>query len=190
LGPSCFPILVLHLVLHCIQRSNHLSAEASSSALTLSATAFRGAVAIITMTLATLAEFSYIPMTWNNTSHHARRLLFLLATLSLTAGPTVYIAIVENQSGGGGSLPHILSIARFFISVMATLLSGIMPSGQRFGNRVASKSRKYLASQTFSGLATPSYPLKHSSGVWLFLSPAPSSGYPFGRLGGIFIPLY
>jgi 1,3-beta-glucan synthase len=128
-----------------------------SAALTWSATALGGAVATVIMILATLAEFSYIPTTWNNTSHLARRLLFLLVTFALTAGPTVYIAIVENQSGGGGSLSLILGIAQFFISVAATVLFGIMPSGRMFGDRVAGKSRKYLASQTF----TASYPVLH-----------------------------
>lgn len=129
-----------------------------STALTWSATALGGAVATVIMILATLAEFSYIPTTWNNTSHLTRRLLFLLVTLALTAGPTFYIAIVENQTGAGGSLALILGIAQFFISIVATLLFGIMPSGRMFGDRVASKSRKYLASQTF----TASYPLLHS----------------------------
>ncbi|KAH9170460.1 1,3-beta-glucan synthase component-domain-containing protein [Lactarius sanguifluus] len=80
------------------------------------------------MILATLAEFSYIPTTWNNTSHLTRRLLFLLVTLALTAGPTFYIAVVENQTDGGASLALILGIAQFFISVVAALLFGIMPS--------------------------------------------------------------
>ncbi|KAF8502222.1 hypothetical protein F5888DRAFT_1670275 [Russula emetica] len=73
------------------------------------------------MILATpLAEFSYISTTWNNTSHLTRRLvLFLLVTLALTAGPTFYIAIVENQPGAGGSLALILGIAQFFISIGA-----------------------------------------------------------------------
>ena len=129
-----------------------------SAALTWSATALGGAVATVIMILATLAEFSYIPTTWNNTSHLTRRLLFLLVTLALTAGPTFYIAIVENQPSGGGSLALILGIAQFFISIIATLLFGIMPSGRMFGDRVAGKSRKYLASQTF----TASYPVLHS----------------------------
>jgi 1,3-beta-glucan synthase len=129
-----------------------------SSALTWSATALGGAVATVIMILATIAEFSYIPTTWNNTSHLTRRLLFLLVTLGLTAGPTFYIAIVENGPSGGGSLALILGIAQFFISITATLLFGIMPSGRMFGDRVASKSRKYLASQTF----TASYPVLHS----------------------------
>jgi hypothetical protein len=52
---------------------------------------------------------------------------FLLVTLGLTAGPTFYIAIVENQPGSGGSLVLILGIAQFFISIGATLLFRIMP---------------------------------------------------------------
>jgi 1,3-beta-glucan synthase len=126
---------------------------ASSPAMTWSATALGGAVATLIMILATLAEFSYIPTTWNNTSHLTRRLLFLLVTLGLTAGPTFYISIAE-RNGGGGSLALILGIVQFFISVIATLLFAIMPSGRMFGDRVAGKSRKYLASQTF----TASYP--------------------------------
>ena len=127
----------------------------SSPAMTWSATALGGAVATIIMILATLAEFSYIPTTWNNSSHLTRRLLFLLITLGLTCGPTFYIAIAErSSSGGGGSLALILGIVQFFISVIATVLFATMPSGRMFGDRVAGKSRKYLASQTF----TASYP--------------------------------
>jgi 1,3-beta-glucan synthase len=125
----------------------------SSPAMTWSAVALGGAVATIIMILATLAEFSYIPTTWNNTSHLTRRLIFLFITLGLTCGPTFYITIVEHN-GTGGSLALILGIVQFFISVIATVLFSIMPSGRMFGDRVAGKSRKYLASQTF----TASYP--------------------------------
>jgi 1,3-beta-glucan synthase len=126
----------------------------SSAAMTWSATALGGAVATIIMIFATLAEFSYIPTTWNNSSHLTRRLLFLFITLGLTCGPTFYVAIAERSSGGGGSLALILGIVQFFISITATLLFAVMPSGRMFGDRVAGKSRKYLASQTF----TASYP--------------------------------
>lgn len=125
----------------------------NSIAMRWSATALGGAVATVIMICATLAEFSYIPTTWNNTSHLTRRLLFLAVTLGLTAGPTFYIAIAENNSPGG-SLALILGIVQFFISVVATLIFAILPSGRMFGDRVAGKSRKYLASQTF----TASYP--------------------------------
>jgi hypothetical protein len=45
-----------------------------------------------------------------------------------------------------------------YISIASTLLFGIMPSGRMFGDRVVSKSRKYLASRTF----TASYPILQS----------------------------
>lgn len=118
-------------------------------AMAWSATALGGAVATLIMIAATIAEFSYIPTTWNNTSHLTRRLIFLFITLALTAGPTFYIAIAESN-GQGGQLTLILGIVQFAISVCATLLFAAMPSGRMFGDRVAGKSRKYLASQTFT----------------------------------------
>jgi len=112
-----------------------------------SATALGGAVATIIMIAATIAEFSYIPTTWNNTSHLARRLFFLLITLGLTAGPTFYIAIAESRARNQ-RVSLILGIVQFFISVVVTLIFAVVPSGRMFG--VAGK----LASQTF----TASYP--------------------------------
>jgi 1,3-beta-glucan synthase len=118
----------------------------NSPAMTWSAVALGGAVATLII-VATLFELSYIPTTWINSSHLARRLLFLLVTLALTSGPTFYITIVESN-GTGGSLSLILGVVQFFISAFATLLFSIMPSGCMFGDRVCGKSRKYLASQS------------------------------------------
>ena len=69
-----------------------------SAPMTWSATALGGAVATTIMILATLAEFAYIPTSWNNASHLTRRLLFLLVVLALTGGPTVYIAKVDTTT--------------------------------------------------------------------------------------------
>ncbi|KAF9246530.1 glycosyltransferase family 48 protein [Melanogaster broomeanus] len=113
------------------------------------------AVATLIMIFATLAEFMYIPTTWNNASHLTTRLIFLLVILALTGGPTVYIAYVENQPNPTNSqIPLIVGMVQFFISVVATIAFGLFPSGRMFGDRVAGKSRKYMASQTF----TASYP--------------------------------
>jgi len=81
-----------------------------------------------------------------------RRLIFLFVVLVLTAGPTFYIALTDTTSN---QLALILGIVQFFISVAATLLFAIMPSGRMFGDRVAGKSRKYLASQTFTASYAP-----------------------------------
>ncbi|ODN83720.1 1,3-beta-glucan synthase component FKS1 [Cryptococcus amylolentus CBS 6039] len=109
-----------------------------------------GCVATLIMIAATLAEFSYIPTTWNNTSHLTRRLIFLLIILAITGGPSIYIAFF-NQTG---RVSLILGIVQFWCSVVATALFSTLPSGRMFGDRVAGKSRKYLANQTF----TASYP--------------------------------
>jgi 1,3-beta-glucan synthase len=124
-----------------------------SPQMTWSAVALGGAVATTIMILATLAEFSYIPTTWNNASHLTTRLVFLLIILALTAGPTFYIAMVDNRPTQS-QIPLIIGIVQFFISVVATVAFGIIPSGRMFGDRVAGKARKYMASQTF----TASYP--------------------------------
>lgn len=126
-----------------------------SPAMTWSATALGGAVATLIMLFATLAEFMYIPTTWNNASHLTTRFIFLLVILALTGGPTVYIAYVENRPTPTTSqIPVIIGIVQFFISIVATVAFGLFPSGRMFGDRVAGKSRKYMASQTF----TASYP--------------------------------
>ena len=76
-----------------------------------SATALGGAVATLIMILATLAEFMYIPTTWNNASHLTTRLIFLLVILALTGGPTVYIALVETGTNPTNSqIPLIIGI--------------------------------------------------------------------------------
>lgn len=124
-----------------------------SAPMTWSATALGGAVATLIMIGATVAEFSYVPTTWNNASHLTARLIFLLIVLALTGGPTVYIAIVDDQPAPS-NIPLIVSIVQFFVSVVATAAFSLIPSGRMFGDRVAGKSRKYLASQTF----TASYP--------------------------------
>lgn len=124
-----------------------------SDAMTWSVAALGGAVATVIMIGATLAEFSYIPTTWNNTSHLTRRLLFLLVALAVTVAPTFYIALTDNPKSKS-NVPLIIAIVQLVISVIVTLLFAMMPSGRMFGDRVAGKARKYLASQTF----TASYP--------------------------------
>ncbi|KAK7054905.1 1,3-beta-D-glucan synthase [Paramarasmius palmivorus] len=85
------------------------------------------------------------------TSHD--RFIFLLIILALTAGPTFYIAMVDDRPNIG-QVPLIIGIVQFFVSVVVTICFAIIPSGRMFGDRVAGKSRKYMASQTF----TASYP--------------------------------
>lgn len=124
-----------------------------SAPMTWSATALGGAVSTSIMLVAAIAEFSYIPTTWHNATHLTTRMVFLLIILALTAGPTVYIALVDDRPGPS-QVPLIIGVVQFFVSVVVTLVFGLVPSGRMFGDRVAGKARKYMASQTF----TASYP--------------------------------
>ncbi|KAF8515805.1 putative 1,3-beta-D-glucan synthase subunit [Hysterangium stoloniferum] len=136
-----------------------------------SATALGGGVSTLIMILACVVEFTYLPTTWNNTAHLTRRLIFLLIVLGLTVGPTFYIAIVNADPPKNQNIPLIIGIAQFFISVVATLLFAILPSGRLLGDRVGGKSRKYLASQTFTA-AYPDLSRKArmtSVGLWLLI---------------------
>ncbi|KAI0279148.1 hypothetical protein BGY98DRAFT_1096376 [Russula aff. rugulosa BPL654] len=114
--------------------------QCHSSALTWSATALGSAVATVIVILATLTEFSYILIAWNNTSHLTCWLPFLLVTLALTAGPTFYIVIVENWRGGG-TLAVILGIAQFFISIGVAPAVWNHASGRMFGDQVTQVPR-------------------------------------------------
>ncbi|KAJ7598236.1 1,3-beta-glucan synthase [Mycena floridula] len=104
----------------------------------------------------------------NNTSHLTRRLLFLSIVLALTCAPTFYVAITVH-SGNSNQLALILGIVQFFISIAATLLFAVMPSGRMFGDCVAGKSRKYLASQTFTASypSLPTWPRFASVLLWI-----------------------
>ena len=170
-------IWILHISIFWFYTAYHSqrvyapSVKVSPSAeLTWSAVGLGGAISTLIMIFATVAEFSYIPTTWHNASHLSTRLIFLLVILALTGGPTVYIVMV-NDLPSKGNIPLIIAICQFFLSVVVTLAFGMIPSGRMFGDRVAGKSRKFLASQTF----TASYPTLPSSArsasiaLWLLI---------------------
>ena len=70
LQPNLGPPHLIVLVLHRIQRPHHIPAEARPFVhFDVVRNRAWERVATIIMTLATLAEFSYIPTTWNNTFH-------------------------------------------------------------------------------------------------------------------------
>src|SRR5258705_6639515 len=61
---------------------------------------------------------------------------------------TIDLHIFYNNGIKGG-LPLVISMVQFGLAVAVTLLFTIIPSRRMFGDRVASKPQKYLASQTF-----------------------------------------
>lgn len=120
------------------------------AALRWSVVALGGAVASLIQILATAAEYSYVPTTWNNTSHLLRRMAALFICLAITLAPTIWIAGFDSTSQAA----LIVGIVQFAVAVVLVVTFSVVPSGRLFGDRVTGKSRKYLASQTF----TASYP--------------------------------
>ncbi|PWN32431.1 putative 1,3-beta-D-glucan synthase subunit [Meira miltonrushii] len=122
-----------------------------SPAQSFSASALGGAVSTFIMIMATLAEFSYIPTTWNNTSHLARRMMFLSVCLAVTIAPAVYIHGFNQR----GTIANIVAYCHIAVAGCITGFLAIIPSGRMFGDRVAGKARKYLANQTFTASYAP-----------------------------------
>ncbi|GAA5865846.1 hypothetical protein JCM3774_003116 [Rhodotorula dairenensis] len=139
----------------------------ASPAMQWSVVALGGGVASLIQLAATIVEYTYVPTTWNNTSHLIRRMIVLLICLAITVAPTIYIAGFNQDS----TVSHIIGIVQFGFAVLFVLTFAIIPSGRLFGDRVAGKSRKYLASQTF----TASYPKLSvqqrlaSIGLWVLI---------------------
>ncbi|QRV97434.1 beta-1,3-glucan synthase [Ceratobasidium sp. AG-Ba] len=140
---------LLQLLVHF----NHIwvihNSRDTTATMTWSTTVLGGAVSTIIMILATLAEFTFITTTWNNTSHLSRRLMFLLVALGLTSAHVLH----RNRKRWLGRL--LPAPYPWYHPVLhRSYRYAILPSGRMFGDRVAGKSHKYLASQTF----TASYP--------------------------------
>jgi 1,3-beta-glucan synthase len=78
---------------------------------------------------ATAAEFAYIPTTWNNASHP------LCVFARLTAGPTFYIATVDDlPTSTRSNVPLIVGMVQFFVSEVVTIAFSVIPSGRMFGD--------------------------------------------------------
>ncbi|POY70727.1 hypothetical protein BMF94_6137 [Rhodotorula taiwanensis] len=150
-------IWVLHIAIYWMYTSYNSSKiytpagqTEPSAAMRWSVVALGGGVASLIQLAATIVEYTYVPTTWNNTSHLIRRMIVLLICFAITVAPTIYIAGFNQDS----TVSHIIGIVQFGFAVLFVLTFAIIPSGRLFGDRVAGKSRKYLASQTF----TASYP--------------------------------
>ena len=123
-------------------------AQGPTAAMTWSATALGGAVATFIVVLSTFAELSYVRATWN-IWHLTSRLLFLCVMLALNAGPTIYIALHDSPTTTS-SVPLILGIVQFCISVVTTLLFSVVPLGRMFGGHVAGTPQENSACATFT----------------------------------------
>ncbi|KAF2155139.1 glycosyltransferase family 48 protein [Myriangium duriaei CBS 260.36] len=126
-----------------------------------SAPALAGAVVSLIMILASLCEWMYVPRRWSGAQHLTKRLLFLIVIFVINLGPSVYIFFIDKT--GSSKISHILGIVQFLIALATFIFFSIMPLGGLFGSYLTGKSRRYVASQTF----TASYPRLHGNDMWM-----------------------
>ncbi|KAI4751281.1 1,3-beta-glucan synthase component GLS1, partial [Aureobasidium sp. EXF-3400] len=136
------------------QRNNSPTTPAHFSAVALG-----GTVASLIMVFATLAEWSYVPRKWAGAQHLTKRLLFLILVLVINVAPSVYIFGVKRT----GKIALILGIVQFLIALITFFFFSIMPLGGLFGSYLTGKSRRYVASQTF----TASWPHLKGNAMWM-----------------------
>lgn len=110
------------------------------------------------MICGTLAEASYLNATWHNYMLLVRRVIFLGIALGLSMCPAIYIFGWNPH----GNAPKIVAYVGIAFSGCVTIFLALVPSGRMFGDRVGGRSRKYLASQTFTA-SYPSLPWKRRS---------------------------
>jgi len=135
---------------------------------------FGGAIGPLINILATLAEWAYVPRRWAGAQHLTRRLLFLIVIFVINLGLGVYVFMPEKDDQAfldkqNGTVAKALGITQFFVGVITFIFFSVMPLGGLFGSYLTNKSRRYVASQTF----TASYPrlrgndMAMSYGLWL-----------------------
>jgi 1,3-beta-glucan synthase len=125
-----------------------------------------GTVASAIQVFATLAEWAHVPRRWTGAQHLTKRLIFLLTVLVINAAPGICVFFLNLEE----KISKILGIVQFILAVLTFIFFSVMPLGGLFGSYLYSKkSRKYVASQTF----TASWPhlagndRMMSYGLWL-----------------------
>lgn len=154
-----------------------LKGQKPSRAKQFSFVAFGGAIASLIQVLATLAEWAYVPRRWAGAQHLTKRLLFLLVILVLNIAPGVKVFMfpagtpAQVKKNENFTIDTIIGIVHFVIAVITFLFFAVMPLGGLFGSYLTNKSRRYVASQTF----TASWPrlsgndMAMSFGLWLIV---------------------
>ncbi|KAF4974081.1 hypothetical protein FZEAL_8982 [Fusarium zealandicum] len=139
--------------------------QSPSRAKSFSIVGFGGAIASFIQILATLGEWAYVPRRWAGAQHLTKRLLFLIVIFALNLGPGVVVFLIP---GLPDNIYDVVGIVHFVIAVISFLFFSVMPLGGLFGSYLSTKTRRYVASQTF----TASWPrlkgndMAMSYGLW------------------------
>lgn len=122
----------------------------------LSTIGFGGAIASFIQIAATLAEWRFVPRKWAGAQHLTKKLLFLIVIFILNLAPGVKVfAFPFNKfdpkdPNKDNTIDLIISIVHLIIAIFTFLYFAIFPLGALFGSYLNTKSRRYVASQTFA----------------------------------------
>ena len=117
-----------------------------------SAVGFGGGIITAIQLMATLAEWAFVPRKWAGAQHLQKRFWFLIGMLVINVGPGIYVYKASNPHM---SAPLAVGIVHFFIALASYIFFSIMPLGALFGSYMKTKSRQYVASQTFTASFAP-----------------------------------
>lgn len=125
------------------------------------AAACGGVVASLIEIIATISEWAFVPRNWAGAQHLTSRLMFLILIFIINLAAPVYVfgyIGIEHHSKSA----LIVGIAGFFIALATFLFFAVMPLGGLFGSYLNKKTRRYVASQTF----TASFPRLKGNDMW------------------------
>ncbi|CAO3630454.1 unnamed protein product [Cunninghamella blakesleeana] len=129
----------------------------------LSIVALGGVIAVLLMLIGSMAELSYLPMTWVNTKIISRRIGLLFLLLLINGGPSVYCVFIDRTS----FISKLVAIIQLLISVGTTLFLVFTPSAFLF-NRQNSNYRDTLAHRLFTANFPPLKPIDRVMSICLW----------------------
>jgi 1,3-beta-glucan synthase len=124
--------------------------------------ALAGSFATFIQLVATISEWFFVPRNWAGAQHLSRRFTFLLIIFAVNLGPIVFVMIYDPLTVYSKAALTV-SIIMFFVAIVTVVFFSIMPLGGLFTSYMKGKTRKYVASQTF----TASFAPLHGLDMWM-----------------------
>ncbi|CAR25971.1 ZYRO0A12518p [Zygosaccharomyces rouxii] len=116
--------------------------------------ALGGTLASFIQIVATLCEWSFVPRYWAGAQHLSRRFWFLCLIFAINLGPIIFVFAYEKETVQS-TAAHAVAAVMFFVAVATFLFFAVMPLGGLFTSYMKGRTRKYVASQTFTASFAP-----------------------------------
>ena len=138
-----------------------------------STAALGGTVAAAIQLAATICEWLFVPRKWAGAQHLSRRFWFLVGIFALNLGPIIFVFAYDKDTVYS-TATHVVGAVMFFIAVATVIFFSVMPLGGLFTSYMNKKSRRYVASQTFTASFAPLHGLDRwlSYFVWFTIGAA------------------